>query len=256
MINEAGDAGRRLKDGCLSRSVAALEALINEDKLILDRVSSLTGFFINDSTPLHVAALRGHLDFVKALLTRKPEMVTELDSSRSSPLHLACTKGHFEIIEELLRVNTNVCLSRDEDGMYITFKHMYSNSIKVIHSRVFGDAGRRLKDACLSGSVAALEALINEDEFILDQVSSLTGFFINDSTPLHVASLRGHLDFAKALLTRKPELATELDPSWSLPLHLACTKGHCEIVEVLLWVNTNVCLGRDEDGTHYYISFL
>ncbi|KAG5563245.1 hypothetical protein RHGRI_005859 [Rhododendron griersonianum] len=88
------------------------------------------------------------------------------------------------------------------------------------------EVGRRLKDAYLSGSVAALEALIEDDELILDQVSSLTGFFINDSTPLHVAALRGHLDFAKALLTRKPELAIELDSSWSSALHLACTKGH------------------------------
>ncbi|KAI8569559.1 hypothetical protein RHMOL_Rhmol02G0287800 [Rhododendron molle] len=123
MMNEAGDAGRRLKDACFSGSVAALEALIDKDELILYRVSSLSGFFINDNTPLHVAALRGHLDFVKALLTRKPELATELDSSQSSPLHLACTKGHFEIVEELLRVNTSVCPDRDEDGThcYISF---------------------------------------------------------------------------------------------------------------------------------------
>ncbi|KAF7151288.1 hypothetical protein RHSIM_Rhsim02G0230700 [Rhododendron simsii] len=115
MMNEAGDPGRRLKDACLSGSVAALEALIDEDKLILNQVSSLTGFFINGTTPLHVAASFGYLDFAKALLARKPNLATELDSARCSPLHLACTEGHFEIVEELLRVNNNVCLSQDED---------------------------------------------------------------------------------------------------------------------------------------------
>ncbi|KAF7150114.1 hypothetical protein RHSIM_Rhsim02G0230600 [Rhododendron simsii] len=113
------------------------------------------------------------------------------------------------------------------------------NEFVLVDQCAARETGRRLKDACLSGSVAALEALIDEDELILNRVSSLIGFFINDSTPLHVAALRGHLDFAKALLTRKPELATKLDSSWSSPLHLACIKGHFEIVEELLWVNTN-----------------
>ncbi|KAE9445007.1 hypothetical protein C3L33_23095, partial [Rhododendron williamsianum] len=107
MLSEVRDAERRLKDACLSGSVAELEALIKEDELILDQVSYLIGFFMNDSTPLHVAALRGHLDFTKALLTRKPKLATELDSRRSSPLHLACTKGHFEItIEYLLGIQS------------------------------------------------------------------------------------------------------------------------------------------------------
>ncbi|KAF7150311.1 hypothetical protein RHSIM_Rhsim02G0219200 [Rhododendron simsii] len=121
MMNEIEDVGRRLKDACLSGSVAALEALIEEDELILDRVSSLIGFFINDSTPLHVAALRGHLDFAKALLTRKAKLATELNSKRSLPLYLACTEGHLEIVEELLRVNTNVCIGRDQDGILMLY---------------------------------------------------------------------------------------------------------------------------------------
>ncbi|KAI8529694.1 hypothetical protein RHMOL_Rhmol12G0244700 [Rhododendron molle] len=106
--------GRRLKKACLSGSVAALEALIEEDELILNRVSSLTDFF--HETPLHIAALCGHLDFTKALLTRKPKLATELDLLRCSPLHLASTEGHVEIVQELLRANTDVCLARDQDG--------------------------------------------------------------------------------------------------------------------------------------------
>ncbi|KAF7123172.1 hypothetical protein RHSIM_Rhsim12G0208400 [Rhododendron simsii] len=106
--------GRRLYQACLSGSVSALDALIEIDQLILDRVSSLTCF--SDDTPLHVAALRSHLDFTKALLARKPKLATELDSLRCSPLHLASAEGHVEIVRELLRVNTDVCIARDEDG--------------------------------------------------------------------------------------------------------------------------------------------
>ncbi|KAE9451839.1 hypothetical protein C3L33_16260, partial [Rhododendron williamsianum] len=82
MMNVVGDAGRRLKDACLSGSVAVLEALIGEDELILNRVSSLTGFFTNGTTPLHVAASLGHLDLTKDLLARKRKLATEFDSTR------------------------------------------------------------------------------------------------------------------------------------------------------------------------------
>ena len=76
---------------------------------------------------------------------------------------------------------------------------------------------RRLHEASVSGNVEALEALIREDELILDK-ASVTCF---DVTPLHVAALRGHVSFARAILSRKPKLATELDSLWRTPLHLA-----------------------------------
>ncbi|KAG5523232.1 hypothetical protein RHGRI_035151 [Rhododendron griersonianum] len=98
-MNEIKDVGRRLKEACLSGSVATLDALIEDDELILDRVSSLLGFY--SDSPLHVAALRGHLDFTKALLRRKPKLATELDLQRRSPLHLASAEGHVEIVQEL-----------------------------------------------------------------------------------------------------------------------------------------------------------
>ncbi|KAF7147630.1 hypothetical protein RHSIM_Rhsim03G0060500 [Rhododendron simsii] len=71
------------------------------------------------------------------------------------------------------------------------------------------EAAKRLYEACLSGSVETLKALIEKDPLIPDQ-ASLTECFSSD-TPLHVAALRGHLEFTKDLLSRKPTLAAELD---------------------------------------------
>ncbi|XP_058193010.1 ankyrin repeat-containing protein ITN1-like isoform X1 [Rhododendron vialii] len=127
---EREDMGRRLYQACLSGSVPALDALIEEDQLILDRVSSLTCF--SDDTPLHVAALRGHLDFTKALLARKPKLATELDSLRCSPLHLASAEGHVEIVRELLRVNTDVCIARDQDGRIPLHLAVMKGRVEVI----------------------------------------------------------------------------------------------------------------------------
>ncbi|KAH7839568.1 hypothetical protein Vadar_005845 [Vaccinium darrowii] len=111
---EREDLGRRLYEACVSGSVPALDSLLEKDELILNRVNLLTCFF--SETPLHVAVLCGHLDFTKALLTRKSKLVTEFDTQGCSPLHLASTEGHVEIVRELLKEDTSVCIARDHEG--------------------------------------------------------------------------------------------------------------------------------------------
>ncbi|KAM7517493.1 hypothetical protein LguiB_016455 [Lonicera macranthoides] len=45
----------------------------------------------------HQVASRGHVDFAKALLRHKPDLVNELNSRLHAPLHLASTNGQVEI---------------------------------------------------------------------------------------------------------------------------------------------------------------
>ncbi|XP_059638976.1 ankyrin repeat-containing protein At5g02620-like [Cornus florida] len=103
---------RRLYEASLSGSVPLLNTLMQEDELILDR-ALVTCFH---ETPLHIAAMRGHLGLTQALLRRKPKLATELDSHGHSPLHLASAEGHVEIVRELLYINSDVCNARDQDG--------------------------------------------------------------------------------------------------------------------------------------------
>ncbi|KAE9444586.1 hypothetical protein C3L33_23516, partial [Rhododendron williamsianum] len=98
-MNETEEVAKRLYEACLSGSVETLKALIEKDPLILDRASSTKCF--SSDTPLHVAALRSHLEFTNALLSWKPTLAAELDLRRCTPLHLASTKGHFKIVQEL-----------------------------------------------------------------------------------------------------------------------------------------------------------
>ncbi|OMO66155.1 hypothetical protein COLO4_30724 [Corchorus olitorius] len=102
----------QLYEAALSGSVPTLTSLIGNDPQILQRVSLSP----NPETPLHISALAGHVDFTKALLTRKPELASRLDSLKCSPLHLASAEGHAEIVKALLQVYKDVCLVADADG--------------------------------------------------------------------------------------------------------------------------------------------
>ncbi|KAL2237130.1 UNVERIFIED_CONTAM: hypothetical protein Sindi_0904700 [Sesamum indicum] len=94
-------------------SITSLQELLKKDPLILDRVVVQ----IFSETPLHVAAMLGHVDFVKEITRIKPQLITELNSFRSSPLHLASAKGYVDVVMVLLSVDPRMCLARDKNGM-------------------------------------------------------------------------------------------------------------------------------------------
>ncbi|PKI50224.1 hypothetical protein CRG98_029297 [Punica granatum] len=102
-----------LYDAAIAGSVAALDDLLKQyGKVILYRVS-LTSFA---ESPLHLAALMGHLKFSRRLLELRPELASEQDSKKCTPLHLAAANGHDQIVKELLKANGKACLIQDREG--------------------------------------------------------------------------------------------------------------------------------------------
>ncbi|KAE8657888.1 Detected protein of confused Function [Hibiscus syriacus] len=81
---------------------------------------------------------------------------------------------------------------------------------------------RKFYNAAVQGNKSWLLNLLQEDALLLDRF--ITGRY--PETPLHVASMLGNLEFVDEVLTRKPELAKEVDSQNSLPLHLATAKGN------------------------------
>ncbi|CAN4126129.1 unnamed protein product [Withania somnifera] len=60
--------------------------------------------------------MRGHVEFVKLILTRNPLLAAKLDFRNSSALHVASNKGYLEIVKELLVVNPEMGEARDCQG--------------------------------------------------------------------------------------------------------------------------------------------
>ena len=104
-----------------------------------------------------------------------------------------------------------------------------------------------LYEAACQGSVPSLLELLQQDRLLLDRAMISNQTSLNE-TPLHVAAMLGHADFAKEILRRKPELAEELDSNRSSPLHLAAARGHAETVRALLAVGSEMCFALDGDG--------
>ncbi|RZC55405.1 hypothetical protein C5167_014257 [Papaver somniferum] len=102
----------------------------------------------------------------------------------------------------------------------------------------------RLYEASIRGDVNSLVELLQEDPLLLRRV--ITSFH---ETPLHIAVISNHVEFAKKILSIKPELASEVDlQGLCTPLHVASAGTNVEMVNVLLRANPDVCSVINGDG--------
>ncbi|CAL5362675.1 unnamed protein product [Camellia sinensis] len=101
---------RRLIEAAQMGNVDLLLNLIKYDPLILHSAS-----LAEEETPLHIASMAGHLNFVQQILTLRPKFATELNQDGFSPLHVASGNGYLEIVKELLKVDCDLCAVRGRE---------------------------------------------------------------------------------------------------------------------------------------------
>ncbi|XP_022730925.1 ankyrin repeat-containing protein BDA1-like [Durio zibethinus] len=180
---------RKLYDAAVEGSVISLRNLLQGDALLLDRF--ITGHY--SETPLHVASMLGHLEFVDEILARKPELAKELDSRQSSPLHLATAKGYLDIVKRLLQVNPDMCHVCNLDGRNPLHIAAIKGKLDVLRELVQArpsaawllmDEGETILHACVRHN--QLEAM----KFLVERVSDHD--FVNcknydGNTILHLA---------------------------------------------------------------------
>ncbi|KAF7138783.1 hypothetical protein RHSIM_Rhsim07G0188200 [Rhododendron simsii] len=204
---------RNLHEAAMEGSLPSLPQTLDQTPLILTssprRPSSST------DTPLHVAALLGHLDFVKSLLTRNPDLAGKLNSDGSTPLHLASAKGYAEIVRELVSVNPDVGFVLDRDGR------------SPFHI------------ACIKGRVGVLTELLRVNPELAQVVTGGGG-----ESCLHLCVKYNRLEALKVVVEGfgKNEFVNWKDGDGNTVLHLAVAKKQLEIIKFLL-VTTAIEVG-------------
>jgi len=101
-----------------------------------------------------------------------------------------------------------------------------------------------MAEAAATGNVDELERLMREEMLLLDGVS-LHGA----QTPLHIASMCGHVSFVQKMLELKNQFAYELNQDGFSPMHLASANGHLQVVLELLKVDHQLCDIEGREGS-------
>ncbi|KAK4372979.1 hypothetical protein RND71_008363 [Anisodus tanguticus] len=210
------DTEKRLYEAAVEGDVRALQELLQQDALVLDRLT-LTCF---NETPLHIAAMRGHIEFVRLILAQNPQLATELDSRKSSALHIASAKGHLQIVKMLMVVNPEMCLARDRDGR---------NPLHL---------------AAIKGRVEVIKELIHV------RPRAALGTTISGENVLHMCVKHNQLEVLKVLMEIgwDHEFLNAKDGDGHNILHLAVADKQIETAKYLLKTNQIDVNAMDANG--------
>ncbi|XP_017983110.1 PREDICTED: serine/threonine-protein phosphatase 6 regulatory ankyrin repeat subunit B [Theobroma cacao] len=197
----------RLFEASRKGNTATLLQLLEEDPLILEDNSKHASV----ETPLHIASLHGHTDFVSNILRQKPGFAKVVNSKGYSPLHVACANGHVEIVKELLKVDGEsdheLCRRKDKKGR--TPMHL-----AVIRGR----------DRVVASLILACPESVREVTDIGETILHLTVKSENGCK-----MLRGLLEGFKY-----KEMLNWKDEEGNTVLHLAAVRKQHEVIKLLL----------------------
>lgn len=198
-----------------------------------------TDVFAADShslTPLHVAALNGHAQTCRLLLSHGAS-VNALDERGRTALTIAALSGHAVVCRLLLESSSDpICPGKDgrtplwlasHGGHRSVVSELLRNSIirKAVDHRSRTGA-TALFAACQAGHPEVSASLLRAGAYV-DAVNAA------GSSPLWAAAERGHAAVVRVLLENYAciDLA---DRNGKSPIVIACANGHVDVAKLLL----------------------
>ena len=236
LITNSGITGIQNPEGPFKNSMHQLRVLNDfKDAIRVLRGNGITDINATDedgNTPLHLAAINGHTETVRALINAKAD-VNLANNDGSTPLHRSAIHGHTEAAQALLAAGADVDLANDfgntplhlaeRFGHTATAQALIELGADVNLANNFG--ATPLHEAARHGHTENVQALI--------KLGADVNLANNDgSTPLNRSARHGHTETVQALLAAGADvnLANNFGAT---PLHEAARHGHTEIIEIL-----------------------
>jgi TonB family protein len=206
---------------------------------------------------IHNAADDGDLQKVKALLKDNPNLVSSKDSyDGSTPLHLAANKGHREVAEMLLAHDAMVDAGNNcgQTPLYLAVAGNHKDIIELLLSN-----GAQVNAKNISGytlvHIAAREGYKEAAEMLLAHDAIVDAKDNISETPLHVAVATNHKDIIKLLLDKGAQVNAQ-NVFGETPLDIAEFIGHKDVMGLLRQRGGTNGTGRGtgiRDGVRLYV---
>ncbi|KAM7508867.1 hypothetical protein LguiA_019320 [Lonicera macranthoides] len=182
---------RRLIEAAWTGNIEYLYKLLEEDRCMLHSVELAGG-----ETPLHIACMAGHLNFVREVLKLRRDFAEELNQDGFTPLHIAAAHRHIEIVKELLKMDRYLCNLEGREGRI------------------------PLHCAVIRGKIVVVKELLSASK---DSIENTT---VRGETALHLAVKNHQFQVFKALVAHLNEfnmeyVLNEKDGQGNTILHLA-----------------------------------
>lgn len=187
-------------------------------------------------TPLLAAASRGHLEVVKALIDAKADI--HYATRLHTVLSIAMVDGHHEVFGELLNAGADINAKTKIYDWPVLLAACHSASADSVQAII--DAKADINGVSKDGSTALLMAVANpKSAEVIDvlikagaNIEGRNGKIRGGNTPLLNAAEEGKIAAVKALLAHGADIEA-VNNKLQTPLVCACERGHVEIILAL-----------------------
>eukprot|EP01119_Soliformovum_irregulare_P003382 TRINITY_DN1385_c0_g1_i1.p2 TRINITY_DN1385_c0_g1~~TRINITY_DN1385_c0_g1_i1.p2 ORF type:complete len:711 (-),score=125.71 TRINITY_DN1385_c0_g1_i1:2148-4085(-) len=202
-------------------------------------------------TPLHWAAIAGHVDVVSILGTEGGASTLIADETQMIPLHLAVLGNHVNVVKELLLRGNALKMKTAHDRwgntplQYLGSNAEMSSFLNPSGEPILPPNIRILDifDACEQGDIGSLQALLQKHGDKFSRLVNTRG--AGHRNPLHYACLSGQTQIVEVLLRHQAQPDDQDDHGWT-SLHWAANNNHYEIVRLLLQNGANKTMSNKE----------
>jgi ankyrin repeat protein len=212
--------------------LAKIQALVQKQPDLVNRQDQ------DNWTPLHFAAIGGHLEVAAFLIDRGAE-VNAVDKYGLAPLDLAALKESDPLVDLLIRRGAEIrsreeILDRLGQRSQIPVLNFKKELVELLASKgITPEAGSRSFSA-ITLVMAVMK--VREDVAGIKDLKELDRRpkFHPGTTSLHQAAEKGDLPRVKSLVQSNPRAVNVGDEFGITPLHFAAINNHRDVVEYLL----------------------
>ncbi|XP_047481586.1 receptor-interacting serine/threonine-protein kinase 4-like [Penaeus chinensis] len=192
-------------------------------------------------TPLHYAAYEGHTEVVKLLLDRESDPNVS-NNAGDTPLHLVALNGKTEVAKTLCEcedLNVNNPSATNETLLAYARHGGEKPMLNVLRNpeTISPEGNTPLHCASLAGHTEVVRLLLTKN-------ADAKGMTPTYHTPLHYAALRGDAILVKLLVSHGADPNAE-DERNNTPLHYAALCGHTSVIELLVDERADLSIRTD-----------
>lgn len=194
-------------------------------------------------TPLHYAALKGHTQVVRILLSGGASIHAQ-DAYGWTALHAAANNGHADVVKVLVQADADPTIpdKKGQTPLHLSASNGHANAtLSLLQGQ--GDVEARNLDGRTALHLAVGIGDIEVVKILLEWNSDVLAKDFDKRTPLHHAARYGRFEVIKWLLTYSRNFTNYIqdqDKDDRTALHHAAWNCDVEVVRLLLDANPNV----------------
>eukprot|EP00729_Bicosta_minor_P014311 gene14311-biopygen31132 len=207
----------------------------------------------NGCTPVYVAAEKGHVDVVTALVAHNADVNQAKTTDGSTPVYVASQHGHVDVVTALVAHNADVNQAKTTDGSTPVYVAAWKGHVDVVTALVAGNADvnqAKTTNGCTPVFVAAQHGHVDVVTALVASNADVNQARTDiGATPVYVAAQEGHGDVVTALVAGNAEVNQATTTNGTTPVYIAAQKGHIDVVTALVASNADVNQARKDGWT-------